>query len=165
MPRIGLISDTHSYLDERVFKHFDDCDEIWHAGDFGSIEVADQLKAFKPFKGVYGNIDDKQIRAEYPEDLIFELEGKKIWMRHIVGQPKRYAKGIPQMIQEIRPDIIVCGHSHILRVITDHKHNTLYINPGAAGKHGFHQVRTLLKFDLSNAKISDMKVVELGKRV
>lgn len=164
MPKIGLISDTHSFLDDKVFKHFDDCDEIWHAGDFGSIEVSERLSNFKPLRGVHGNIDGQDLRSIHPEDLIFEIESKKIWMRHIVGQPKSYAKGIPDMIKKIKPDIIICGHSHILRVMNDTRLNYLYINPGAAGRHGFHLVRTLLKFELAENTIRDMKVVELGKR-
>ncbi len=164
MPRIGLISDTHSFLDEKVYKYFDDCDEVWHAGDFGSIEVSDQLSQFKPLRGVYGNIDGHDIRIVHPEDLIFEIEGKKIWMRHIVGYPKRYAKGITSLIEQIKPDLIICGHSHILRVMKDEKRDLLYMNPGAAGKHGFHHVRTLLKFDIKEGNLSELKVIELGKR-
>src|SRR4051794_23776760 len=165
MPRIGLISDTHGYLDVKVFKYFEDCDEIWHAGDFGTLEVSDQLSAFKPLRGVYGNIDGKDIRLIHPKDQRFEMEGFKIWMTHIGGYPGNYSPPIRKEISENPPDIFICGHSHILKIITDKKlKNMLCINPGAAGIHGFHKVKTLVKFNLINKKIENMKVIELGKR-
>lgn len=164
MPRIGLISDTHSFLDDKVFKHFDNCDQIWHAGDFGSMEVSEKLSNFKPFKGVYGNIDHQEIRLLHPLDQVFDLEGKKIWMRHIIGSPTRYHKGIPELMKDIQPDIVICGHSHILKVMQDQKHHCLHINPGAAGRHGFHKVRTLIKFDINDSTLSNMQVIELGPR-
>ncbi|MFN6944354.1 MAG: metallophosphoesterase family protein [Cytophagaceae bacterium] len=165
MKRIGLISDTHSYLDERVFHYFSDCDEIWHAGDFGTAEISDKLAAFKPLKGVYGNIDGNDIRIIYPKNLLFIIEGLKIFITHIGGYPGKYAPDARQVIVSEKPDIFVCGHSHILKVITDTKnHNMLCINPGAAGIHGFHKVRTLIKFDIESKKISNMKAIELGKR-
>ena len=164
MPRIGVISDTHDYLDEKVFHYFKECDEIWHAGDFGTIELADKLASFKPLRGVYGNIDGKDVRIVYPKELIFETGGAKIFMTHIMGYPGRYSKGISQYIKQIKPDITVTGHSHILKVITDPTNKNIHINPGAAGKHGFHHVRTLIIFDLNEGKISNMKAVELGPR-
>lgn len=166
MPTIGLISDTHSFLDDKVFNHFKDCDEIWHAGDFGSIEVAQKLSAFKPTRGVYGNIDGKDIRQIYPEDLHFEVEGLKIWMTHIAGHPDRYAPRVKKWLNDNpHPNVLICGHSHILRVVTDKNHsNLLFINPGAAGKEGFHKVRTIIKFQINEGKIGNMKAIELGKK-
>ena len=163
--KIGLISDTHSYLDEQVFKYLADCDEIWHAGDIGTLELAQRLEQFKPFRAVWGNIDGKEIRAAYPENEIFMCEGKKVWITHIGGKPPGYAKGIKAKLKEIKPHLFICGHSHILRVISDEKMgNLLYINPGAAGLQGFHTIRTILRFDISAGKISNMQVIELGKR-
>ncbi len=163
--KIGLLSDTHSYLDTKVFDHFSSCDEIWHAGDIGNIEVCDRLATFKPLIAVHGNIDDHNIRLAYPEDQLIEREGFKIYLTHIGGYPPKYNPRIKKKLNEIQPDIFVCGHSHILRVMSDPKiNNLLYLNPGACGKHGFHQVKTLLRFDLNNRKISNMQVIELGKR-
>lgn len=163
--KIGLISDTHGYLDQQVFHYFEDCDEIWHAGDIGSMEVAEQLEQFKPFRAVWGNIDGKEFRARYPEHQHFSCEGLKVWMTHIGGKPPRYSKGIRSLLLEQKPDLFICGHSHILRVMTDEKlDRLLYINPGAAGLQGFHKMRTLLRFDIQQAKISNMQVVELGRR-
>lgn len=163
--RIGLISDTHSYLDERVLHHFGDCDQIWHAGDIGSLTVAEKLASFKPFKAVYGNIDDKSIQAIYPENLIFNVEGKKILITHIGGRPEKYPTRVKELLKLDRPDIYICGHSHILMVQSDPKwNNMLFINPGAAGNEGFHKIKTIMKFDLNAGKIENMKVIELGKR-
>lgn len=163
--KIGLISDTHGYLDPQVFRYFAECDELWHAGDIGSMEVADQLEHFKPLRAVWGNIDGKEFQARYPEHQHFSCEGLKVWMTHIGGKPPRYAKGIRPLLLEHKPDIFICGHSHILRVMTDEKTGRLlYLNPGAAGMQGFHKMRTLLRFDIREAKVSNMQVVELGKR-
>lgn len=163
--KIGLISDTHSYLDPQVFTYFKDCDEVWHAGDIGSLEVLDQLEKFKPLRAVWGNIDGKEIQARCPENQVFTCEGLKVWITHIGGKPPRYSKGIRPKLKELQPDIFVCGHSHILRVISDEQLNRLlYLNPGAAGLQGFHSMRTLLRFEINNSKISNMQVVELGKR-
>lgn len=165
MRSIGLISDTHGYLDPRVFEHFAMCDEIWHAGDIGSLKIIDQIEGFKPARIVFGNIDDKEIQQRTQENLHFEVEGFRIWMTHIGGAPPRYN---PQVLQTLRtdpPDIFICGHSHILRVIRDKDlKNMLYINPGAAGREGFHKFRTLLRFNLHEGLISQMEVIELGKR-
>jgi putative phosphoesterase len=162
---IGLISDTHGFLDPKVFNFFNDCDEIWHAGDFGTKELMEDLQKFKKLRAVYGNIDGNEIRLSYPKDLKFELEGFRIFMTHIGGYPGRYAPGIKKELMEFKPHIFICGHSHILRIGPDKEmNNMLYINPGAAGKEGFHKVRTLVKFELKNQKVKNMKVIELGKR-
>lgn len=163
--KIGLLSDTHSYLDDKVFDYFSTCDEIWHAGDIGNIDVCDQLAAFKPLIAVHGNIDDQTVRTVYPEEQLFEKEGLKIWITHIGGYPPRYNAKIKKKLKELKPDIFVCGHSHILKIISDRNlNNLLHLNPGACGKSGFHQVKTLLRFDLNDKKISNMQVIELGKR-
>ncbi|MCE7997201.1 MAG: metallophosphoesterase family protein [Roseivirga sp.] len=163
--KIGLISDTHSFLDPRVFDHFKFCDEIWHAGDIGDIDVIDQLASFKPVRAVYGNIDSQTIRIQYPEKLIFELEGVKVYMIHIGGTPPRYAKGVKAELTSEQPKLFICGHSHILKVMPDKGlGHMLYMNPGAAGRQGFHKVRTLLRFDLQNGTIKNLEVIELGKR-
>lgn len=165
MIKIGLISDTHSYLDPKVLEVFKDVDEIWHAGDIGDISVADQLKVFKPFYAVYGNIDDKTVRMDYPLNLVLQREGLKILMTHIGGYPGNYEPKARRKIEEEQPDIFICGHSHILRVAKDPKYNNmLAMNPGAAGVHGFHKVKTLLRFNLNNGKIENLEAIELGKR-
>jgi len=165
LTRIGLISDTHGYLDEKVFEHFAQVDEIWHAGDIGGLELADDLKKFKPLRAVYGNIDDATVRREFPEDNRFELEGFDIWITHIGGYPRHFTPRVRHMLQTKAPDIFVCGHSHILKVMRDADFKgMLCLNPGAAGIHGFHSVKTLLRFSLDNKKISNMEVVEMGKR-
>lgn len=165
MKRIGLISDTHAYLDDAVFQHFAACDEIWHAGDVGNVEILDRLEAFKPLRVVFGNIDGSAVRRHSVENLHFELEGFKIWMTHIGGAPPRYNPTVRPTLRAQTPDIFVCGHSHILRVLRDPAlNNMLYMNPGAAGKEGFHKMRTLLRFTLETGKIKDMEVVELGLR-
>ena len=163
--KIGLLSDTHSYLDPKVFEYFSECNEIWHAGDIGDISVCDQLADFKPLMAVHGNIDNQEIRITYPEEQLFEREGFKIWITHIGGYPPKYNSKVRKKLQEIKPDIFICGHSHILKVISDPNINgLLHLNPGACGKHGFHQVKTLLRFDLNDKKISNMQVIEIGKR-
>ncbi len=163
--KIGLISDTHSFLDPKVFNHFQSCDEIWHAGDVGDIAVIEQLKAFKPVRGVFGNIDDQSVRQKYPEKLVFEVEGVKVYMIHIGGTPPRYAKGVKADLKKEKPRLFICGHSHILKVMPDKElDNMLYMNPGAAGRQGFHRMRTLLRFDLEAGSIKNLEVIELGKR-
>lgn len=165
MTRIGLISDTHSFLDERVFHHFEKCDEIWHAGDVGNMSVLNQLEAFKPTKSVYGNIDDHFIRNRIPEKNIFEVEGLKVYMIHIGGTPPRYAKGVLEDLRKERPGLFVCGHSHILKVMTDKNlGKMIYMNPGAAGHHGFHKIRTLLRFEIQSGKLQQLQAIELGSR-
>lgn len=164
MRRIGLLSDTHSYLDDKVFKHFENCDEIWHAGDFGTLELADALAAFKPLRGVYGNIDGKELRQVYPEHNRFMCEEVDVWMTHIGGYPDRYNPKIKEEIYSNPPKIFISGHSHILKVIFDKKIGTLHLNPGAAGKQGWHKVRSIIKFCISEEKIHTLEVIELGHR-
>lgn len=165
MAKIGLLSDTHSYLDSHVFEYFKNCDEIWHAGDIGDPAVLDQLESFKPTRAVYGNIDNQQIRKRCPEKLIFTLEGLNIYMIHIGGTPPNYAKGVKPDLLAQQPGLFICGHSHILKVIADPKlNNMLYMNPGAAGKHGFHHIKTMLRFDIDGGVPKNLEVIELGKR-
>ncbi len=162
---IGLISDTHGFLDPRVFRCFENVDEIWHAGDFGTLEIAEQLAEFKPLKGVYGNIDDVTIREIYPEDLRFQCENLDVWITHIAGRPGRYDPRVRKILKSDPPDVLICGHSHILHVETDsHFGEMQYLNPGAAGHQGFHQMRTLLKFRLDNGTLDKIRVIELGVR-
>jgi putative phosphoesterase len=161
--KIGLISDTHGYLDDAVFKHFEACDEIWHVGDFGA-NVADKLAAFKPLRGVWGNIDDKDIRLQFPEHNRFNCEDMDVWMTHIGGYPGRYAAQVRPEIYTNPPKLFITGHSHILKVIFDPKIGSLHINPGAAGKSGWHKVRTLVRFDILGQKIDNLEVIELGNR-
>lgn len=163
MKRIGLLSDTHSMWDDKFERYFADCDEIWHAGDIGSIELADRFASIKTFRAVYGNIDDHTIRIVYPETLRFEVEGVDVLMTHIGGYPGRYDPKIRQLLYDNPPKLFICGHSHILKVIYDKKIGTLHMNPGAAGNHGFHQVRTLLKFTLDKGNIKDLEVIELKR--
>ena len=163
MLKIGLLSDTHSFLDDAVFKHFEHCDEVWHAGDFGNIELADRLAAFKPLRGVYGNIDGKEIRQTYPEDLRFIIEGLDVWMTHIGGYPDKYNLRIRDEIYKNPPKLFITGHSHILKVIHDKKINCLHLNPGAAGKQGWQKIRTLMRFNVSDGRIHELQVIELKK--
>ena len=164
MKTIGLLSDTHGYLDDAVFTHFADCDEIWHAGDVGTIAQADTLAAFKPLRCVYGNIDGQDVRIVHPEHQFFEVEGVNVWMTHIGGYPGRYPAKIKETLLHFKPDLFICGHSHILKVMYDQKFKLLHLNPGAAGKHGWHKVRTLLKFTISDKKIANLVVIEIGDR-
>jgi len=165
MVKIGLMSDTHSYLDPKIFDVFEDVDEIWHAGDIGTLELCEELKKFKPFYAVYGNIDSKDIRLEYPLNLELEREGFKILITHIGGYPGNYEPKARRKIEELNPDIFICGHSHILKVMRDEKHNNMVVmNPGAVGVQGFHKVKTVLRFTLNKKKIENLEVVELGKR-
>ena len=163
--KIGLISDTHGFLDEKVFTHFNSVDEIWHAGDIGTLEVAESLANFKPFRAVYGNIDGQDIRVRFPEHLRFNCEGSEIWITHIGGYPPGYDAKVKPEIKSNPPDIFITGHSHILKVIRDPELNLLHMNPGAAGVHGLHKVKTILRFSLLQGKVSDLEVVvELGLR-
>jgi uncharacterized protein len=163
--KIGVISDTHGYLDPKVAGYFLDCDEIWHLGDFGSMEVVQSLAAIKPLKGVYGNIDGIDIREKFPLELRFNCVGLEIMMVHIGGSPPGYGPGIKKKLLANPPNIFLCGHSHILKVMADKSlHNLLYINPGAAGNQGLHKMRTILRFDIQNRKPQNMEVIELGKR-
>ncbi|HMQ49712.1 MAG TPA: metallophosphoesterase family protein [Saprospiraceae bacterium] len=162
--RIGLLSDTHGDLDESVFNYFSECDEIWHAGDIGTQEVADRLLAFRPFKAVYGNIDDHLLRRQFPEDWHFVCEGVRVWMTHIGGYPGRYSKRVKDQLLLNAPDLFICGHSHILKVMPDPKYHLLHINPGAAGNHGFHKIKTIVRFTLLEGQVSNLEVIELGLR-
>ncbi len=163
--KIGLLSDTHGYLDENIFGHFSDRDEIWHAGDIGDAALMEKLAQFKPVRAVYGNIDGAAIRTAWPEHARFECGGMQVWITHIGGYPPRYNPEVLSALKANPVNIFVCGHTHILRVMADAKlNNLLYLNPGAAGHHGFHQMRTLLRFEVNNRKVSNMQVVELGRR-
>ncbi len=166
MKRIGLLSDTHSYLDEKVFQYFEECDEIWHAGDFGTLEIIDSLRAFRPLRGVYGNIDHARIRAEMPLDNRFECAGLPVFMTHIGGYPGRYEPRVRAILQADPPTggLFISGHSHILKVMPDKTLNFLHINPGACGNEGWHKVKTLIRFTIDTAVISDLQVIELGSR-
>lgn len=166
MTRIGLISDTHGYLDPSVFRHFENCDQIWHAGDFGR-DVAEQLSGSATtnrLKGVYGNIDEQHIRTLFPEQLIFMCEDVKVMMRHIGGSPPRYNPETKKELLLHKPQLFICGHSHILKIMYDEKINCLYMNPGAAGKQGWHKIRTIIRFVIDGNNIKDCEVVELGER-
>ena len=164
MKKIGLLSDTHSYWDEKYITHFNECDEIWHAGDIGSMEIAQKFEAFKPFRAVYGNIDGQDLRQKYPETNRFTVEGVDVLMIHIGGYPGRYDRRIKGTLFDNPPQLFIAGHSHILKVLFDKEIQSLHMNPGAAGIYGFHQVRTLLRFVLDKGDIRDLEVIELGKR-
>lgn len=163
MKKIGLISDTHSYLHPRVFEHFKNCDEIWHAGDIGSIEVLDGLKKFKPTKAVSGNIDNHIIRSATKQILNFNCEGVNVLITHIGGYPPNYNPKTRALLNQENVDLFICGHSHILKVIFDKKRDVLHINPGAAGKYGIHKVITLVRFEISNGKVENLEVIELNR--
>ena len=162
MTRIGLLSDTHNYLDEAVFDHFKNCDEIWHAGDFGTEEVAKRLKEKKRLKGVYGNIDRQDIRTEFPEQLIFMCEEVKVMIRHIGGYPPKYNPETKKELLIHRPQLFISGHSHILKIMYDDKLNCLHMNPGAAGKQGWQKVRTIIRFVIDGKEIKDCEVIDLS---
>lgn len=163
MKKIGLLSDTHGYLDKRIFDYFISCDEIWHAGDFGP-DVADALEKFKPLRGVYGNIDGSEIRQQFPLNNRFTIEGLDVWITHIGGYPGHYDTKVKEEINRNPPGLFICGHSHILKIMPDRKLNLLHINPGAAGKSGFHIMRTIVKFEIEYGKLMNLEVIELGKR-
>ncbi len=162
--RILLLSDTHGYLDDQILGLVKESDEVWHAGDFGTIEVADKIAALKPIRGVYGNIDGREIRSSFSEQLFFECQGLRIGMIHIGGYPSKYAAGVKKVLNDEKPGLFISGHSHILKVVPDNELNLLHMNPGAAGKQGFHRVRTMLRFTINNGKIEDLQAIELGKR-
>lgn len=163
--KIGLLSDTHGFLDARVENFFKDCDEVWHCGDIGSIEVADRLAASFHLRAVCGNIDGGELRRMFPEKVVFDCEGVKILMTHIGGYPGRYDARIREVIYRERPGLFVCGHSHILKVMYDKTLKCLHINPGAAGKYGFHKVRTAVRFVIEKGNIKDLEVLEVDKEV
>ena len=164
MKKILLLSDTHSHIDERILHYASEADEIWHAGDIGDIKVADKLKEIKPFIAVYGNIDSAEVRKDYPRDQRFLCEGVDVLITHIGGYPGKYSPAIKEEILANPPKLFICGHSHILKVMNDKKLNLLHMNPGAAGISGFHQMRTMLRFKIDGKNISDLEVIELGKK-
>lgn len=163
MKRIGLLSDTHTFIDEKVLDFFKDCDEIWHAGDIGNIETADKISEFKPLKAVYGNIDGQDIRAVYPKIQFFECEQVKVLMTHIGGYPGKYERDMKVLIEKMKPNLFISGHSHILKVIYDNKNELLHINPGAAGKSGMHKVKTAVRFNIKGKEIKDLEVFEINR--
>ncbi|MEM6769364.1 MAG: metallophosphoesterase family protein [Bacteroidota bacterium] len=162
--KIGLLSDTHSHLDPAIFDYFAQCDEIWHAGDIGDATVLDQLEAFKPTRAVYGNIDDAAMRGRISLNQHFTVAGCSVLITHIGGYPGRYTPRVRKLLDEHQPDVYICGHSHILKVMMDKKRGILHLNPGACGRHGFHKVRTLLRFDILDGRVTNMEVIELGAR-
>ncbi|HDZ06635.1 hypothetical protein LCGC14_0190490 [marine sediment metagenome] len=164
MTKILLLSDTHSHIDDAILKHVKWADEVWHAGDIGTLDVTDTITKFKPLRGVHGNIDDHIIQKEFPENNRFFCEGVDVLITHIGGYPPKYNIRTRDMIRENPPKLFISGHSHILKVMMDKKLGVLHMNPGACGKHGFHQVRTMLRFIIEGGNIKDLEVIELGKR-
>lgn len=164
MTKILLLSDTHSYIDDAILKYVKQADEVWHAGDIGDLSVTDAIKTLTPLRAVYGNIDDAKARVEFPENNRFMCEDIDVWMTHIGGYPPKYNIRIRELIRENPPRIFICGHSHILKVIPDKRFNLIHMNPGAVGKHGFHKVRTMLRFTIDGKKIENLEVIEFPKR-
>jgi len=164
LKKILLISDTHSHLDEALLKHINAADEVWHAGDIGSVAVTDAIKKLKPLKAVYGNIDDQELRKEFPKNLVFSCEDVKVFITHICGQPTNYLKEVKDILLQEKPKLFICGHSHILKVLYQQQYDVLHMNPGACGIHGFHQVKTVLRFVIDGSEIKDLAVIELGSR-
>ena len=164
MKQIGLFSDTHSDWDERFNQNFADCDEIWHAGDIGSLEVIERLSKIGPVRAVYGNIDGQNIRTVFPEVNRFTIENTTVLMKHIGGYPGKYDKSVKHLLLEEPPQLFISGHSHILKVLFDKKLNLLHINPGAAGKYGFHTIRTIVRFKIDNGNFTDLEVIELSDK-
>ena len=164
MKKILLLSDTHSYIDDQILKFVKQADEVWHAGDIGDLKVTDTIKELKPLRAVYGNIDDALARTEFPLDNRFTVENVDVWITHIGGYPNKYYTRIREEIKVNPPKIFISGHSHILKVQFDKKLNLLHLNPGAAGKHGFHHVRTMLRFKIDGSDIKEMEIIELEKR-
>ena len=164
MTKVLLLSDTHSHMDTAILKYVKQADEVWHAGDIGDLKVTDAISAIKPLKAVHGNIDNHMIRKEFPEHQRFMCENVDVWITHIGGYPNRYNIRVREEIQRNPPKLFICGHSHILKVMHDKKLGLLHMNPGACGKHGFHQVRTMLRFTIDDEKIDNLEVIELGKR-
>jgi uncharacterized protein len=164
MQRIALLSDTHNYLEPKIFKYFETCDQIWHAGDIGTISITDELAKIKPLIAVYGNIDGKDVRTVHPLNQVFMCEQVKVYITHIGGYPNRYSLEALKEIKLHQPKLFISGHSHILKVMFDQKYQLLHINPGAAGVHGFHVMKTMVRFTIDGDKIKDLEVIELGKR-
>jgi putative phosphoesterase len=164
LKKILLLSDTHSYIDDRILAYARQADEVWHAGDIGDLNVTDKLKEIKPLRAVFGNIDNHEARKEFPLNNRFICEGVDVWITHIGGYPNKYSPAIKEEITENPPKLFISGHSHILKVMPDKKLGLLHMNPGACGKHGFHQVRTMLRFEIEQAEIKNLEVIELGTR-
>ncbi|MFL2584323.1 MAG: metallophosphoesterase family protein [Flavobacteriaceae bacterium] len=163
MKKILLLSDTHGHVDDHMMKYVKESDEVWHAGDIGTTQVTDTIASLKPLRAVFGNIDNHELRLSFPEELLFECEDINIYMTHIGGRPGRYAKGISEKIKSIKPKIFICGHSHILKIQYDKVNQLLFINPGAIGKHGFHKVRTMVRFEIDKSDIKNMEVIEVKR--
>ena len=163
MTKILLLSDTHSYIDPDILKYVKQADEVWHAGDIGDLNVTDAIKALKPLKAVHGNIDDSKVRMEFPENNRFMCEGVDVWITHIGGYPGAYNMRVRNAVKTNPPKLFICGHSHILKVMPDKKLNLLHMNPGAVGKHGFHKVRTMLRFTIDGTKIDNLEVIEFPR--
>tara|TARA_B100000609_G_C17107522_1_gene377990 strand:- start:410 stop:904 length:495 start_codon:yes stop_codon:yes gene_type:complete len=163
MKKIGLLSDTHSYLHPKVFEYFRDCDEIWHAGDIGNTSIIDDLTNFKPTRAVYGNIDGHEIRNICPKNQRFMCEEIDVWITHIGGYPNRYSRDVREIIKKNPPKLFISGHSHILKVMYDKNLDLLHMNPGAAGRYGIHKVITMLRFNIKGKEIKDLEVIELIK--
>lgn len=163
MTKILLLSDTHGYIDDDILKYVKQADEVWHAGDIGDLKVTDAIKALKPLRGVYGNIDDASVRVEFPEHNRFLCEDVDVWITHIGGYPPKYNIRTITEIRQNPPRLFICGHSHILKVMPDKKLNLIHMNPGAVGKHGFHKVRTMLRFTIDGKKIDNLEVIEFKK--
>lgn len=163
MQKILLLSDTHSHIDDDVLKYVKQADEVWHAGDIGDLSVTDAIKKHKPLRAVYGNIDDSRIRAEFPLHNRFNCEGVDVWITHIGGYPPKYNGRVREDLMRNPPDLFICGHSHILKVIPDKKLNLLHMNPGAIGKHGFHKVRTMLRFIIDGKDIKNLEIIEFKR--
>jgi putative phosphoesterase len=162
--RIGLLADTHGFLDPAIFEYFAECDEVWHAGDFGPVQILDELKFFKPLRAVWGNIDGAEIRASVPRDLEWECCGMKIYMTHIAGYPGAWDKRAKAALARLRPELVICGHSHILKVMRDQSFGLIHLNPGAAGHNGWHTMRTMLRFQIDDGKLHSLEAIELGPR-
>lgn len=162
--KIGLMSDTHSFLDPKIYEYFKEVNEIWHAGDIGTEGVAQALEKFKPLRAVFGNIDNADIRQRFPENLVWNSDGLSVFMTHIGGYPGKYAARIKQQLKLIQPDLFICGHSHILKIMPDKELNLIHINPGACGNEGWHKVKTLVRFDITLGKIQNLEVIEIGQR-
>ena len=163
MKKILLLSDTHGHVDDHIMKYVKESDEVWHAGDIGTTQVTDTISNLKPLRAVFGNIDNHELRLSFPEELLFECEDMNIYMTHIGGRPGRYSKGISEKIKSLKPKIFICGHSHILKIQFDKVNQLLFINPGAIGKHGFHKVRTMVRFVIDKSDIKNMEVIEVKR--
>jgi hypothetical protein len=162
--RIGLLSDTHGFLDPAIFSYFADCDEVWHAGDFGPVAIHEQLETFRPLRGVWGNVDAAEVRVRVPKDLEWECDGLRVYMTHIGGYPGNYDTRVRGELQKRRPGLFICGHSHILKVMRDPALGLIHFNPGACGHTGWHAVRTVLRFTVEDGKVSGLEAIELGPR-